>query len=51
MSYKSIERSREIRLWIRDIIAPVAGIVLLFTCNPALRDGVKQVFTSKREGR
>ena len=49
MSYKSIERSREIRLWIRDIIAPIAGVALLFACNPSLRDGVKQAFQIKRD--
>lgn len=44
MSYKNIERSREVRLWIRDIIGPIAGVVLLFVCSPTLREGLKQAF-------
>lgn len=29
-TYKDIERAREVRLWLRDIIAPVVGGLLIF---------------------
>lgn len=42
MNYKQIETSREIRLWIRDIIAPaVIGGAVIFS-NPDARNWVKE---------
>ncbi len=42
MNYKQIETSREIRLWIRDIITPVViGGAVIFS-DPANRNWVKE---------
>ena len=38
MTYKQIETSREVRLWIRDIIVPaVAAVGTVMYMNPELR--------------
>ena len=37
MSYKSIERSREIRLWIGQVIAPVVIAGVALASNPNVR--------------
>ena len=42
MNYRQIETSREIRLWIRDIIVPAAiGSAVIFS-NPDARNWVKE---------
>lgn len=42
MNYKQIETSREIRLWIKDIIVPAAiGGAVIFS-NPDARNWVKE---------
>lgn len=39
MTYKQIEASREIRLWIGQVIVPaVATVAAIFYTNPELRD-------------
>ena len=40
MSYKQIERSREIRLWLGQIILPAIGIGAVIMTNPESRDFV-----------
>ena len=38
MTYKQIEASREVRLWIRDIIVPAAtAVATIVYLNPDLR--------------
>ena len=37
MSYKDIERSREIRLWLGQIILPAIGIGAVIMSNPESR--------------
>ena len=42
MNYRQIETSREIRLWMRDIIVPAAiGGAVIFS-NPDARNWVKE---------
>lgn len=41
MSWKQIEKSREIRLWLRDILIPASvGLVCLYNSVPNFRDWV-----------
>lgn len=41
MTYKQIEASREIRLWVTQVILPVLGIgTVLVTTNPELREKI-----------
>ena len=42
MSYKNIERSREARLWISQVIIPVGGIALVTFANPNVRQLAKE---------
>lgn len=45
MTYKQIETSREIRLWIRDIIVPAAtAVATIVYFNPELRNKAKTTF-------
>lgn len=37
MTYKQIEASREARLWIKDVIVPVAATVATVMCIPEVR--------------
>lgn len=41
MSWKQIERSREVRLWIKEIIVPFGMIVGFFLRKPENRSWVK----------
>ena len=46
MSYKNIERSREIRLWIGQVIMPtIAGGILIYS-NPNARNWIKDKFNN-----
>ena len=40
MTYKQIETSREIRLWIRDIVVPAATVVVTMMTVPEVREAV-----------
>lgn len=40
MTYKQIETSREIRLWIRDILVPAATVAVATLTIPEVRDAV-----------
>lgn len=47
MSYKQIEASREIRLWIGQIIVPaVTTVALVYLSNPNFKDFVDSKFDS-----
>lgn len=47
MTYKQIEASREARLWIKDVIAPIGAIVVVVAWQPEARElvsnGVKKI--------
>ena len=40
MTYKQIETSREIRLWIRDILVPAATVAVATLTIPEVREAV-----------
>lgn len=45
MTYRQIEASREVRLWIRDIIVPAAtAVATVLYFNPELRNKAKATF-------
>ena len=41
MSYKHIEASREVRLWIGQVIVPAVTGAIFIASNPASREWVK----------
>lgn len=42
MTNRQIETSREIRLWIRDIIVPVIGVgSIVLWLHPEIKDNIK----------
>ena len=46
MSYRQIEKSREIRLWISQIIVPAAGIIIAI---PESREYVVRQFNNLKD--
>ena len=40
MTYKQIEASREVRLWIGQVIVPTIGVAALAMTNPEVRRAV-----------
>lgn len=55
MTYKQIEASRELRLWIGQIIVPAISVSAMLLANPDIRriaaekvEGMKQHFRAKR---
>lgn len=58
MTYKQIEASRELRLWIGQVIVPVISVTALALANPDIRraasekvESVKQkIYTKKVRG-
>ena len=46
MSYKNIETSREVRLWIGQVLIPVVGVALAI---PESREYVKQKYYTVRD--
>ena len=42
--WAKIERSREVRLWITQVLVPAAGTVVLVWSNPQAREFVKTKF-------
>lgn len=50
MKYKDIEAAREARLWIGQVIVPVAGTVLLLMSNPQFRDWAECKTRKARNG-
>lgn len=50
MTYKQIETSREIRLWIGQIIVPtVTAVATVMYMNPELRNKAKTTFENVKE--
>lgn len=49
MTYKQIETSREIRLWIGQVIVPVAMGVTIIMTNPNAREAVKSKIKKVKE--
>ena len=45
MTYKQIEASRELRLWIGQVIIPAAvGVATILTLHPELKEKAKDKF-------
>lgn len=42
MTYKQIEASRELRLWIGQVIVPTIGVSLAVASRPEVRDYVSE---------
>lgn len=49
MTYKQIEASREIRLWLKDVVVPTAVGVAIYMSNDDLRREVKAKFNTAKE--
>lgn len=55
MTYKQIEASRELRLWIGQVIVPAVSVTAVVLANPDVRnaakaklDNIKQRFQSRK---
>lgn len=48
MTYRQIEASREIRLWVGQIIIPAAMVTVTIMANPDARKFVKDKFNSAK---
>ena len=55
MTYKQIEASRELRLWIGQVIVPTVSVMAVVLANPDVRkvaseklDNIKQKFQSRK---
>lgn len=55
MTYKQIEASRELRLWIGQVIVPTVSVMAVVLANPDVRkvaseklDDIKQKFQSRK---
>lgn len=42
MTYKQIEASRELRLWIGQVIVPAIGVSVALSANPEVRQAVNE---------
>lgn len=42
MTYRQIEASRELRLWIGQVIVPAIGVSVALSTNPEVRRVVKE---------
>lgn len=42
MTYKQIEASRELRLWIGQVIVPTIGVSVALSANPEVRRAVNE---------
>lgn len=49
MTYKQIEQSREIRLWLTQIIAPVALVTTAVVANPEARQSIGDKFRAIKQ--
>lgn len=49
MSYKQIEASREIRLWIGQVIVPAVGVGAMLMTNPEIRMKVEDKLRQFKE--
>ena len=55
MTYKQIEASRELRLWIGQVIVPTVSVMAVVLANPDVRkvaseklDNIKRKFQSRK---
>ena len=46
MTYKQIEASREMRLWIGQVIVPAAAAVIAIASNPNTRDYISKKYNN-----
>ena len=44
MTYKQIEASREIRLWIGQVVVPALGLGAVAMSNPEIKNAIKTKF-------
>ena len=49
MTYKQIEASREVRLWIRDIVVPATVVALTTMANPQARQAIASIARNVKE--
>lgn len=49
MTYKQIEASRELRLWIGQVVVPAAAAAAVVLSNPELKNAVKEKFESIKD--
>ena len=48
MTYKQIEASREMRLWIGQVIVPAAAAAIAIASNPQTRDYVSKKYKNAK---
>ncbi len=46
MTYKQIEASRELRLWIGQVIVPAVSVTAVVLANPDVRNAAKEKLDS-----
>lgn len=46
MTHRQVEQSREIRLWVKDIVTPAVLVGIIVLKNPEARNWVKKQWTS-----
>lgn len=49
MTHKQIEASREVRLWIKEIIVPFAGFATCLMFNPETREPIVKGFKNAKQ--
>lgn len=49
MTYKQIEASRELRLWIGQVVVPAAAAAAVILSNPELKNAAKEKFESIKD--
>lgn len=48
MSYKTIARAHEARMWLKDIIIPTVVIATMIATNPEFKDQIKTTVNNIR---
>ena len=48
MTYKQIEASREMRLWIGQVIVPAAAAAIAIASNPNTRDYISKKYNNAK---
>lgn len=49
MTYKQIEASRELRLWIGQVIVPAVSVTAVVLANPDVRNAAKEKLNSIKQ--
>ena len=49
MTYKQIEASRELRLWIGQVVVPAAAAAAVILSNPELKNAAQEKFESIKD--